>query len=94
MDSADFGHEEVGGTWDGGVEEGVADERFGGAVVGGGVDCCYAEGEGATDECADGQRGGVGVHLGVVDAAAEDYGREEGGEWGTGRHSVWGCLVG
>lgn len=84
LDPSDLRHEEVVATGLGGVEEGIANEEFRGAVVRGGVDGGYAEVEGAADQCADGERGGVRIHLRVVGATAEDYWGEESGELGAG----------
>jgi len=65
------------GGWGG---EGGAEDGFGGAVVGGGVEGGDTGGEGAVDEQSGREGEGVGVVLVVEGCGAEDERGEDGGE--------------
>lgn len=75
-DAADFGEEDVGGARVVGAHagrgEGIAEELFGGAVVGGGVEGADAEGEGALDDLVCWQRERIEVILGVEGRSPAD----------------------
>lgn len=77
-----------------GSVEGLANEVFSRAVVGGCIEGADAEGKGAVDNTSSGEGVGIGVILVVEGCGAEDEGRKDLGDGGScRRHDEENCCA-